>query len=405
MRDNKFAKRTADQGSRPIKEPVITLSAGPVAVFPRVMLGLARPVHYDYDRYFQNFYEQVVGKVTRALRTKEPALILHCEPAVGLEAAAASLIGPDDVVLNLASGVYGKGFGYWSARYNKELLEIEVPYNEAIDPQSVADAFKKRPDIKIVSVVHHDTPSGTLNPIKEIGKIVRDNGALMLVDAVSSWGGMDVHPDDSFADVFVTGPGKCLGGAPGLTIIAINERGWKHILGNPKAPTASILSLGDWKDAWRHDKPFPFTPSVAEVNGLDAAIDQYEAEGPENVWARHALTAKACRAGVKALGLSLWPAREAIASPSTTAVRVPDGVKDSNILAASPDALGVVFSTGRGATAGKLLRIGHMGPVAEPVYAIVAVTALAAALRRLGHKADAGAGVEAALEIIGKSKD
>jgi pyridoxamine--pyruvate transaminase len=405
MRDNKFAKRTADQGSRPIKEPVITLSAGPVAVFPRVMQGLARPVHYDYDRYFQNFYEQVVGKVTRALRTKEPALILHCEPAVGLEAAAASLIGPDDVVLNLASGVYGKGFGYWSARYNKELLEIEVPYNEAIDPQSVADAFKKRPDIKIVSVVHHDTPSGTLNPIKEIGKIVRDNGALMLVDAVSSWGGMDVHPDDSFADVFVTGPGKCLGGAPGLTIIAINERGWKHILGNPKAPTASILSLGDWKDAWRHDKPFPFTPSVAEVNGLDAAIDQYEAEGPENVWARHALTAKACRAGVKALGLSLWPAREAIASPSTTAVRVPDGVKDSNILAASRDALGVVFSTGRGATAGKLLRIGHMGPVAEPVYAIVAVTALAAALRRLGHKADAGAGVEAALEIIGKSKD
>jgi pyridoxamine--pyruvate transaminase len=117
------------------------------------------------------------------------------------------------------------------------------------------------------------------------------------------------------------------------------------------------------------------------------------------------LTAKACRAGVKALGLSLWPAREAIASPTTTAGRVPDGVKDSNILAASRDALGVVFSTGRGATAGKLLRIGHMGPVAEPVYAIVAVTALAAALRRLGHKADAGAGVEAALEIIGKSKD
>lgn len=405
MRDNRNPASPTGQTSSSIREPVITLSAGPVAVFPRVMQGLARPVHYDYDPYFQNFYEQVVGKVTRALRTKDPALILHCEPAVGLEAAAASLIGPEDVVLNLASGVYGKGFGYWSARYNKELLEIEVPYNEAIDLQSVADAFKKRPDIRIVSVVHHDTPSGTLNPIKEIGRIVRDNGALMLVDAVSSWGGMDVHPDDSFADVFVTGPGKCLGGAPGLTIVAINERGWKHILANPKAPRASILSLADWKEAWSRDKPFPFTPSVAEVNGLDAAIDQYEAEGPRNVWARHDLTARACRAGVKAMGLSLWAAREEIASPSTTAVRIPHGLKDSDILAASRDALGVVLSTGRGATAGKLLRIGHMGPVAEPVYAIVAVTALAAALRRLGQKVDAGAGVEAALEVIGKSRN
>jgi pyridoxamine--pyruvate transaminase len=143
---------------------------------------------------------------------------------------------------------------------------------------------------------------------------------------------------------------------------------------------------------------------VAEVNGLDAAIDQYEAEGPEKVWARHALTAAACRAGVKAMGLELWAAREEIASPTTTAVRVPDGVKDSDILAAARETLGVVFSTGRGATLGKLIRIGHMGPVAEPIYAVVAVTALAAALRRLGRKVDAGAGVDAALAVIAAAK-
>ncbi len=404
MRDNQSAGRTSTQARSQIKEPVITLSAGPVAVFPRVMQGLARTVHYDYDPYFQDFYEQAVGKAARALRCAEPPLILQCEPAPGLEASAASLIGPDDVVLNLASGVYGKGFGYWSSRYNKELLEIEVPYNEAIDPKSVADAFKKRPDIKIVSVVHHDTPSGTLNPVAEIGKIVRANDALMLVDAVSSWGGMDIHPDDCFADVFVTGPGKCLGGAPGLTIIAVNQRAWTHIAANPKAPTASILSLTDWKDAWRHDKPFPFTPSVAEMNGLDAALDQYEAEGPENVWARHALTARACRAGIKAMGLELWAARDDIASPTTTAVRVPAGLEDSDILAAARAQFGVVFSTGRGETQGKLIRIGHMGPVAEPVYAVVALTALAAALRQLGHKVDAGAGVEAALEVVAEAR-
>jgi pyridoxamine--pyruvate transaminase len=102
------------------------------------------------------------------------------------------------------------------------------------------------------------------------------------------------------------------------------------------------------------------------------------------------------------MGLALWAAREEIASPTTTAVRVPDGMKDSDILAAARETLGVVFSSGRGATLGKLIRIGHMGPVAEPVYAVVAVTALAAALDKLGRKTDAGAGVNAALEVIAR---
>ena len=386
------------------KEPVITLSAGPVPTYPRILQALSRPVQYDYDPWFQQFYEDVARKCAKALRVKDPALILHCEPAPGIEATAASLIAPNDVVLNLASGVYGKGFGYWSARYHKEMVEIEVPFNEAISPKAVAAAFKKRPDIKVVSLVHHDTPSGTINPAREIGKIVRDNNALLIVDAVSSFGGMDIHPGDCFADVFITGPGKCLGGAPGLTVMAVSDRAWKHIEKNPKAPFASALSLKDWKDAWSKKKPFPFTPSVAEVNGLDAALDQYLDEGPEKVWHRHALTAAATRAGIKAMGLELWAKTDAIASPTCTAVRVPKGVKDSDIIAAARAEYGVVLSTGRNDTLGKLIRIGHMGPVAEPIYAVVAVTAFGGALRKLGRKVDIGAGVEAATKAIAKGK-
>src|ERR1044072_3726234 len=175
-----------------IKEPVITLSAGPVPAFPRVLRAMSRPVQYDFDDWFQQFYEDVTRKCAKALKARGPALILQVDPAPGIEAAAASLISPADTVLNLASGVYGKGFGYWSARYHKDMVEIEVPYNEAIDPAAVEAAFKNRPDIAIVSVVHHDTPSGTLNPVAEIGRICRAHGALMLVDAVSSFAGMDI---------------------------------------------------------------------------------------------------------------------------------------------------------------------------------------------------------------------
>ncbi len=354
----------------------------------------------DFDPWFQQFYEDLTLKCAKALRTKDPALILQVEPAPGIEAAAASLISPNDTVLNLASGVYGKGFGYWSARYHKDMVEIEVPYNEAIDPGQVADAFRKRPDIKVVSLVHHDTPSGTINPAREIGKIVREHDGLLIVDAVSSFGGMDIHPDDCFADIFITGPGKCLGAAPGLTIMSVTDRAWKHIEANPKAPFASVLSLKDWKNAWSKEKPFPFTPSVAEINGLDGALDQYLDEGPENVWRRHALTARACRAGVKAMGLELWAKTESIASPTCTAVRVPAGVSDEEIIAAARAQFGVVFSSGRNETKGKLIRIGHMGPVAEPIYATVALTALGGALRKLGRKVDVAAGIDAALQVI-----
>ena len=129
----------------------------------------------------------------------------------------------------------------------------------------------------------------------------------------------------------------------------------------------------------------------------------YLAEGPEHVWERHALTAKACRAGALAMGLRLWPAAERTASPTTTAVRIPAGIADAALRAAVRAHYGVVFSAGRGETLGKLLRIGHMGPTAQPIYALVAVTALGGALRSLGARIDVGAGVDACLEVIDAS--
>ena len=384
----------------PVTEPVITLSAGPVGVYPRVLRAMSMPVQYDFDPYFQQFYEEVGKKVSRALRIDDPPLILQCEPAPGIEASAASLISKRDVVLNLVSGVYGKGFGYWSDRYNKELIEIEVPYNAAIDPQQVEDAFRQRPDISIVSAVHHDTPSGTINPLREIGEIVRRNDGLLIVDAVSSWGGMDIHPGDCHADIFITGPSKCLGGAPGLTIIAVSDRAWAHIEANPDAPFASILSLKDWRYACDRDQAFPFTPSVSEINGLDAAVVNYLEEGPENVWARHSLTAKACRAGIRAMGCELWAESESIASDTTTAVSVPAGVEDEQLRMAVRRIFGVVFSSGRGETNGKLIRIGHMGQVAQPIYSLVAITALGGALNHLGVKVDTNSGIDAAMSVI-----
>ena len=386
--------------TKPDQEPLFTLTTGPVDAYPQVLRGLSRPVLYDYDPAFLKFYEEVTEKLQAALRTPHTPVILQGEPVLGLEAGAASLIARDDVVLNLVSGVYGAGFGFWAKRYCAEVTEIRVPYDRVIDPASVAAFLKARPEIRVVSVCHHDTPSGTINPVAEIGRVVAAHGALLLVDAVSSWAGMDVGPESCHADLFVTGPNKCLGCPPGLTLLGVSPRAWEKMKANPAAPRESILSILDWEQAWRQDRPFPFTPSVSEINGLDAALDLYLAEGPEQVWARHAVTAAACRAGVLAMGLSLWAAHENFASPTATAVRLPDAIDDAALRGAVRARYGVVFSSGRGETSGKLVRIGHMGPTARPLYAVIAITALGGALRALGHPADVAAGVAAALAVI-----
>lgn len=384
-----------------IADPIFTLTTGPVDAYPAVLRALSRPVLYDYDPAFLAFYESVNDKVQRVFHTNTPPVILQGEPVLGLEAAAASLITKNDVVLNLVSGVYGKGFGYWAARYAKEVVELAVPYNDVLTADAVADFLKKRPDVAVVSICHHDTPSGTVNPVAEIGAVVRAAGKLFIVDSVSAFGGMDVLPETSFADIFVTGPNKCLGCPPGLTLLHVSEAAWEKMTANPDAPRASILSIVDWKNAHRADRPFPFTPSVSEINALDAALDIYLDEGEANVWARHALTAKACRAGVQAAGLKLWAAREEIASATCTAVAIPDGIDEAKLRASIRDRYGVVFSSGRAETLGKLTRIGHMGPTARPPYSLISIAAIAGGLKAAGVQGiDVGAGVAAAMAVI-----
>ncbi|MBC7281084.1 alanine--glyoxylate aminotransferase family protein [Hoeflea sp.] len=378
------------------KPPVFTLTAGPVDAYPEVLRALGKTVLYDYDPAFQAFYENVALKAQKAMGTETPPLILQGEPVLALEAAAACLIAKDDVVLNLASGVYGKGFGYWAARYAKKVEEIEVPYDTSINPEEVRSFLKAHPEVKVVCVCNHDTPSGTINDIDAIGAAAAEAGALLIVDAVSSWGGMPTSPDACRAGIYVTGPNKCLGCPPGLSLVAVSEAAWAKIESNPDAPFASILSLGDWKNAWKKTEKFPFTPSVAEINGLDAALERYLDEGPESVWERHALTARICREGIKAMGVGLWPVTEAIASPTTTAVRMPDGIDAGPVLKEARARYGVSMSAGRAETLGKLIRIGHMGPTAQPAYALVAVAAMGGALKAAGAKVDVAAGLAAA---------
>ena len=382
------------------RAPAFNLTGGPTGATAATLAALGRPVLHHLDPAFALVYEQTADLLRQAFGTGPSPVIFPGEAVVGLEAAAASLIRPDDVVLNLVSGMFGRGYGGWARRYAREVVEIEVPFDSAVPPDRVAEAFARRPDITVVAVVHCETPCGTVNDVDAIAAVAAGHGALLVVDAVSSFGGIRCDFTAWQAGLVVTAPQKCLGGPPGLSLLHVSEAAWEHMTANPAAPRASALSILDWRDAHRAGRPFPSTPPVTDIYGLHACLEQYLREGAEAVQRRHRAAARATRAGAQALGLTLWARNPAIRSDTVTAVRVPAGVDEREVRDHARAESGVMLSGGQGDLAGIGLQIGHMGPGAYPLGPVIAVTALGRALRALGAKADIGAGVEAATAAL-----
>jgi pyridoxamine--pyruvate transaminase len=382
-----------------MRDPDFTLSAGPTSVSPRVAAALGKPVVYHYDPVFLETFRRTERKLADVFRTGGDVLIMQGEAIAALEGAARSLVRPGTVALNLVSGPFGKGMGAWLAELGADVVELAVPYNEAVDPGDVERALAARPEIDLVAVVQSETPSATVNPVAELGPLARAHGAVTLVDSVSALGGMPVEPDAWQLDLVVAGPQKCLSGPPGLGLVAVSDDAWRRIEANPLAPRASFLSLLDWRERWHGEGRFPFTPSVSDVHGLEAALDQALEEGLEAAFARHDLAAAACRAGVRALGLEVWAARDEIAANCTTAVTLPEGIDERDVLRVARERYGVMLSGSYGA--GRLVRIGHMGDGARGLLPVVGVMALGRSLADLGVSVRVGDGVEAALEVVG----
>jgi pyridoxamine--pyruvate transaminase len=381
--------------------PEMTLAGGPVQATDRTLRDMARPILYHYDPAFIELFERTSSLLQAFFRTKYDVVIQQGEAVLGLEAAAASLFSPGDQVLNLVSGVFGKWFELFIKRCGAECVELRVPYNEAIDPEAVRRKLRETKGIRFLSVVHSETPSATVNPVAAIGRIAKEHGVLTIVDTVSGLGGELLSPEEWGIDVAVAGPQKCLGGPPGLSLLALSPEAWKAMESKKEPLRGSFLSILDWKDTWLEKKVFPYTPSVSSIYGLESALAQAMEEGVERMTERHATIARACRRGVEAMGLKLWAAREEIAGPVVTGVTMPEGIEDKALRGHLRDRYGIMISGGYGDLSGKLFRLGHMGMAAQPAFLCAQLAMLERTLADLGRKVALGAGVGAALESLG----
>jgi aspartate aminotransferase-like enzyme len=322
---------------------------------------MSRPQIYHYYENFVEFFAETVEKMKKIYQTKNDVLILQGEGVLGLEAAVMNTINPGEKVLVLDSGPFGKWFSFYVENAEGKPVMLSCDNNDAIDPKKLKEILDVEKDIKAMTVVHCETPSGTLNPIKELCPIAKKKGILTIVDSVASLGGVDVRPDEWGIDICLGASQKAISAPPGLTMMSMSRDAWEAVERKKKPIKNSYISIIDYRDTWVKDKRFPFTPLVSEMYGLAEATDELLEEGLQNSFKRHAMVAEECRKGLEKLGVKLWPKRREICSNTVTAFEIPTPFTDPQIVGTMAEKYGVLIGGGFRETKGRLLRIGHMG--------------------------------------------
>jgi aspartate aminotransferase-like enzyme len=351
----------------------------------------------DLPPYPADGYSRLADRIGGLLRTRSDVLLIQNEAIVALEAVAASIASPAVSALNVVTSPYGKWFGDWLRRGGAKVTDVTAQPAKPVTIEAFAVALDAMPGVNLVSLVHAESASGILNPLPAIARLAKARGAVIVLDAVASFGGHELDIDELGVDIAVIGPQKALAGSSGLSVVAVSEKAWR-LIDRPGAPEQSALSLLDLKRNWLdmgRGIP-PGMPSALEFFALEAALDRVEAEALASIVARHSLAGAATRDAVRALDLSLW-VEDASASDLVTSVTLPEGVAVADVLHRASMANGDL-SAGVGPGAARLLRLNHTGQRARRDPVLANIVALAEAMRALGIAANldaAGAAIVA----------
>lgn len=382
-----------------MEEKQLLMIPGPTPVPQSVLLAGARPMINHRGPEFKVAIEECTAGLKRVFRTRHEVFILTCAGTGGLEAAVVNMLSPGDKVLSVSIGVFGDRFAAIASTYGVNVEKLAFDMGAAADPKLIEERLKADAgkEIRAVFVTHNETSTGVTNDLRAISAVVREHGALLLVDAISSMLAMDCDMDGWRLDVVVAGSQKAFMIPPGLSFVAINDRA-AEAMKTAKIPRF-YFDLGKARDYLATGET-PWTPAVPLVLQLREALRLLEKEGFDNCLKRHARLARATREGVKALGLKLL-ADERVASNAVTSVRRPDRIDVSALRKLMREKYRVVLAGGQGSLKNDIFRIGHLGLVNEGDI-VAALGLLGLAMKDMGVKLDPGAGAAAALKVFGE---
>jgi alanine-glyoxylate transaminase / serine-glyoxylate transaminase / serine-pyruvate transaminase len=362
----------------PIPERLL-MGPGPSNPYPEATEALGRPMLGHLDPAFLAILDETCDRLRTVFGTGN-ALTLPISGigSAGMEAAFVNLAGPGDVVVVGVNGLFGERMCDVAARCGAEVVRVDAPWGQALDPEQLLDAH---PSPKVIALVHAETSTGVRNDIEPLGVALEPEGTLLLIDCVTSLGGIPVAVDEWRVDVAYSGTQKCLGVAPGLAPLTMSDDAMARRIERPQSWYLDLGMIAAYAAAGSAGRKYHHTAPVAMIQSLHAALGAILEEGLPAVWARHEECGRRLQDGLQKLGLELW-AEEGHRLPELTTVRVPDGVDDAAVRTALLERYGIEIGGGVGAYAGKVWRIGCMGHTSRPASVTLLLAALAEVLGR-----------------------
>ncbi len=372
------------------------MAPGPTEVPPEVMQAQLQLPYHRGPR-FGAVIRGCVEALQRILFTSNDVLLYTGSGSLGMESAVVNLFSPGDKILVLDTGNFGERFRKIAGIWGLDVVAVEYEWGDNAQPADITKALADDPSIKAVLCQHSETSTGIVNDVEALGAVVKDREQLFVVDGISGIGASPLKVDEWGIDVLIGGSQKALMTPPGIAFLTVSAAAWKA---NETATCPRFYT--DWATAKKSleldPMETPYTPAVTIFTAFRKALELVEREGIEAAWERHALLGKACREGVKAIGLDVQTT-DAERASVLTAVVSPDGIDGGKISKHMREKHGIVLAPGQGKLKGKIFRIGHCGFYSARDI-LMSLAALEATLQTLGYPVKEGAATSAAASVF-----
>jgi aspartate aminotransferase-like enzyme len=334
---------------------------GPTPLPERVVRSMNRPMIDHRGPEFAAILSEIAAGAKRVFKTTNDLLMLTSSGTGGLESAIANLVSPGDEVVAALCGNFGERFAALAAAYGADVVRLEFEWGQPVDADDLASVLERHPKAKVVLLTHNETSTGLTNPLQALARVAHEAGRIVVVDGVSSISSIAIETDAWGIDVAVSGSQKGWMAPPGLALVSVSDRAWAQ-----QAKARSPRFYFDWKEAkvWAEKGMTPFTPAIGVVFALQEGLRMIEEEGLDAVYERHERLARSTQAGLKALGFQLY-AQDGYRSNTVTSALPPGGLDVTALRNLLNEKFGVVIAGGQGKMAGKLVRVGHLGAIAE----------------------------------------
>ena len=365
----------------------VLMGPGPSNPYPEVMSALASPLLGHLDPEFLQILDEVNDRLRTAFVTANRlTLPVSGTGSAGMEAAFVNVVGPGDVVVVGVNGLFGERMCDVTGRLGATVVRVEAPWGQPLDMEALSAAH---PDPSVIAVVHAETSTGVRNDVELLAG--RTDGSLLLVDCVTSLGGIPVDVDGWGIDICYSATQKCLGVPPGLAPLTVSPRARSRFVHKPVSWYFDLDQISRYTDAaeagpeHKSLRVYHHTAPVSMVMALHAGLGVLLDEGLESCWARHAMCGALLAEGLEKLGLELLVAPES-RLPQLTTVRVPPdlppGIDEAAVRSALLQRYSIEIGSGVGPLAGKVWRIGCMGATARPDNVELLLGGLAEVLAR-----------------------